>query len=147
MRHAIVLGRMKRLVMLLLAACMLLSAAGCKRAKSYKTALPCNPTTGYDWVLDEAAPETDHLDRVLVQTEYVQNAAAKGRAGAGGERRITVSGISPGEATVRLYYVRSWEWDGDPATATGQAVYSFTVGEDLSVEFGGASLMLPESLS
>lgn len=45
---------MKRIPILLLAACMAVPTLGCAKKTVFTDELPSNPTTGYDWVLDES---------------------------------------------------------------------------------------------
>ena len=138
---------MKRATMLLLAAFMAVSAAGCtKREKTFTDSLPSNPTTGYDWVLAENGGADGETGKVDVRLDYVPDEAAQGLAGAGGSTRVTITGVTPGNANVTLCYVRSWEWDGDPATAEATAVYGFEVKKDLSLDVLGAMTMFPDGM-
>lgn len=138
---------MKRIVLLVLSILMIAVPLGCKRKGTvFSDLLPSNPTTGYDWVLAEASDSTDYPGRVNVALEYIPDAASEGLAGAGGHTQVTVTGASKGEAIVQLYYVRSWEWNGDPAEAAGAATYILKVDSDLSLELVKNSVTVPEGM-
>ena len=79
-----------------------------------------NPTTGYEWVLAEGSEKLDvSIDYIEPVTELV---------GAGGIYRITVKGLRPGNAAIKLEYKRSWE-----AFPIETMTYNFFVENDLGV--------------
>lgn len=138
---------MKRVALLLLSMGMVVMALSCKKkATVFTDLLPSNPTTGYDWVLADDADSTKYPGRVSVALTYILNPATEGLAGAGGHTEVTMTGASSGDAIVQLYYVRSWEWNGDPAEAAGSASYQFKVNPDLSLELQQLSIMAPEGM-
>ena len=77
-----------------------------------------NPSTGYRWVLDVAASENAEL----VTVEDAGFASAKAEPGkrpvlgAPQKQRFEVTGVSPGDATLVFYYLRS----GDETPAKTQ---------------------------
>lgn len=138
---------MKRIAILLLSLCMAATAGGCKKKGTVFTdLLPSNPTTGYDWVMADASDSTDYPGRVNVALDYILDPATEGLAGAGGHTQVTMTGGSSGKAIVQLYYVRSWEWDGDPTKAAGAASYEYKVNPDLSLELLTTNVTAPEGM-
>ncbi len=77
-----------------------------------------NPSTGYRWVLDVAA--SDNTEIVTVEDAgYAKPNAEPGKRpvlGAPSKQRFQVTGVSPGEAMLVFYYVRS----GDEAPSKTQ---------------------------
>ena len=77
-----------------------------------------NPSTGYRWVLDVAA--SDNTEIVTVSDAgFAKPAAEPGKRpvlGAPSKQRFEVTGVSPGEAMLVFYYVRS----GDEAPSKTQ---------------------------
>lgn len=68
-----------------------------------------NPSTGYRWVLDVAASENTELVTVE-DAGYASAKAEPGKRpmlGAPAKQRMLVTGVSPGEAMLVFYYVRS----------------------------------------
>ena len=76
---------------------------------SFEVHMDSNPTTGYAWRIRE--PLDPHL--AAGPKRYVgQGAAAPGqpvRVGRGGVEYFSFTGVTAGEATLVLEYVRSWE--------------------------------------
>ena len=84
-----------------------------------------NPTTGYTW---SYAQEPELFE---IRQEYVEGDPGESTAvmvGVGGEEIFELVPVSPGEAEVTFTYGQAW----DPTTA-GDYVYTFEIGEDLSV--------------
>lgn len=138
---------MKRISILLLAACMAVPILGCVRKTVFTDELPCNITTGYDWILDENYLHPKSTGKVNVELTYLPDPAKAGLLGAAGNTRVTVTGAEPGEAYIRLCYVRAWEWDGDAAKAEGVATYGFKVRRDGSLDFMEAEVNAPANMA
>ena len=86
--------------------------------------------------------------KVDVQMTYMpEETNGQMLAGAGGTTTVTVTGVMPGTASVMLCYVQPWDWNGDPASAAGTAVYEFEVYKDLSVKSHASVVTLPEGLN
>jgi len=67
-------------------------------------ALASNPTTGFSWQLDY-----DRTMLTLAGKDYVQDAGAAGRVGAGGTEKFSFQGVKAGTTKVTLKYQRPWE--------------------------------------
>ncbi len=67
--------------------------------------LPSNPTTGFDWYIEEL-PE--NLEPVGAKT-YVNSETDKNVVGAGGITKFTFKAVKNGEGTLVLIYKRNWE--------------------------------------
>ena len=88
-----------------------------------------NRTTGFDWYW-----AVDSEDVVGIACEYVtswqpENDEDIMPPGTGGYSRITLAGITPGEATITFTYRRPWE-EKEPLYTL---VYCVRVDEDLNV--------------
>ena len=84
-----------------------------------------NPTTGYTW---SYAQEPELFE---IRQEYVEGDPGESTAvmvGVGGEEIFELVPLKAGEGTVTFPYGQAW----DPTTA-GDYVYTFEIGEDLSV--------------
>lgn len=82
-----------------------------------------------------------------MELTYAPDPANAGLLGAAGKTLVTVTGVAPGEANIRLCYVRSWEWDGDVASAEGVAIYGFKVLQDGSLDFLGSEVIKPAGMT
>ncbi|MBQ8306453.1 MAG: protease inhibitor I42 family protein [Blautia sp.] len=90
-----------------------------------------NPTTGYTW---SYAQEPELFE---IRQEYVEGDPGESTAvmvGVGGEEIFELVPVKAGEATVTFTYGQAW----DPTTA-GNYVYTFEIGEDLSVVCTGVT--------
>jgi predicted secreted protein len=63
--------------------------------------VPCNPTTGYDWVIDSVKG-----DSIEISTSYQPSDQS---IGAGGIRNFTIKGLKSGIVVVNLTHKRAWE--------------------------------------
>ncbi len=72
-------------------------------------ALKSNPTTGYDWQVDQADEKV-----VRVVKQDFQPASDPERLGAPGQTVVEFQAVSAGTTTLRLIYVRPWEKDVEP---------------------------------
>jgi inhibitor of cysteine peptidase len=81
----------------------------------FSIALPCNPTTGYQWELKSIN------QRIAISTgavEFQASPTAPGTVGAGGSCVLRIKGVRPGKTMAIMVYWRPWE-KGKPAkTAT-----------------------------
>ena len=83
--------------------------------------LPANPTTGFQWKLQGALDA--HL--ALVSETYEPDAPPAGSepmVGRGGTAHFVFKGVSAGEATVVLGYLRAWDKGAAPMSRTVQVV-------------------------
>ncbi|MFQ5595654.1 MAG: protease inhibitor I42 family protein [Anaerolineae bacterium] len=71
--------------------------------------LKSNPTTGYDWQVDE-------MDEGVVKlvTQEFKPASDPDRLGAPGQTEFQFQAVGAGTTSLRLIYVRSWETDVEP---------------------------------
>ncbi|MEZ4521208.1 MAG: protease inhibitor I42 family protein [Thermomicrobiales bacterium] len=67
--------------------------------------LESNPTTGYEWSVDELTPA------VLTYTGSEYEPDEGDAVGQGGTQRLSFQAANPGQATLALKYWRSWEGD------------------------------------
>jgi len=77
--------------------------------------LPENPTTGYQWRIDELPTMLN-----LLSTDFM--IAAEPAPGAGGQRIIRFRATRSGVARVRMVLARSWETHAAP-----QRTYGFSI--------------------
>lgn len=85
--------------------------------KEFKITLPCNATTGYQWVLTKAPDEK--LVKVL-RSEHKRPDSKQ--VGAGGAMVWTFKALAAGKTELGLDYVRSWEKGQKPAQTTNFVV-------------------------
>jgi inhibitor of cysteine peptidase len=88
--------------------------------EAFVVALASNPSTGYAWALEEAPPAG-----VVVLEDRELVAGPTDRVGAAGVERFTFRAVGVGEATVRLWYVRSFD---DPPAPADRASFPVVVG-------------------
>ncbi len=72
--------------------------------ESFTIALPSNPTTGYNWIMD--------YDNVLLRaedSEFQPSASNSIRLGAGGNSVFAFTPLLIGKTTIRFVYKRPWE--------------------------------------
>ena len=81
--------------------------------KKFKITLPCNPTTGYQWVLAKAPDEK--LAKFL-RSEYKRPDSKL--AGSGGDMVWTFRALAAGKTQLELNYLREWETGQKPAQTT-----------------------------
>ena len=85
-----------------------------EEGKEFTVRLSSNRTTGYQW--RPLGPLDERTVR-LVKSQYVPFEG--GAIGAGGEEVWTFLAVSPGDAEIRMEYVRPWEKSQSPVkTAT-----------------------------
>jgi inhibitor of cysteine peptidase len=71
--------------------------------------LDSNPTTGYEWAVDELSPA------VMTYTGSEYQPDDGDVVGGGGTQRLSFQAAKPGRATLALKYWRSWEGDSSIA--------------------------------
>lgn len=71
-----------------------------------------NPTTGFSWGLAGIDGPAVVLDGEIKYQEYPHS---KGKVGAPGTFQAKFKAIQPGNATVKLHYLRPWEKNQKPA--------------------------------
>lgn len=81
-----------------------------KVGQEFGLLLESNPTTGYQWQLAEQ-PDLDVV--TLVINEY--QGAESDRLGAGGHELWIFQATGPGQAVIKLAYLRPWEKDKKPS--------------------------------
>jgi len=135
-------GRFKRL-MLLVFAVVAVSLCACSKTPeiSFVDTLPCNAADGYTWVAKLVRGSTGEVN--LAQTYTDDDAFAL--LGATGLLENAFTGVTPGIAIVRMYYVDPDEWDGYRSSASGVAYYEFQVYDDLTISLLYSEVELPDT--
>ena len=133
---------MKKTALIALFALMILSLFGCgkKPEVSYVDTLPCDQASGYTWV---ARASSDNTGQVYIGQTYRDDETYT-FLGASGVLENAFAGVTPGVATVRLYYVHALDWDGSNSSAEGTAYYEFMVYDDLSIRLMYSEIELPD---
>lgn len=136
------LGILKRM-MLAAFAVVAVSLCACSKTPevSYIDTLPCDAVDGYSWVAKLVRGSTGEVN--LAQT-YRDDETYE-MLGASGVLENAFTGVTPGIAIVRLYYVRPDDWDGYRSSASGVAYYEFEVYEDLTISLLYSEVELPDS--
>lgn len=134
---------MKKLLLGASVALMILSLFGCgkKPEVTYVDTLPCDQASGYTWVARASSEDTG---QVYIGQTY-RDDETYALLGASGVLENAFAGVTPGIATVRLYYVHSLDWDGLNSSAEGTAYYEFLVYEDLTIRLLYSEIELPDS--
>ena len=81
--------------------------------QTVEVSLPGNVTTGYDWSLDPTTHGVPSL--IATVAESYASTSPAGVVGAGGVRTFVYRAVSPGTATLQLYYTRAWQTGVPPA--------------------------------
>ena len=81
-----------------------------------KIHLDCNPTTGYNWLIDKEDKTTN--GKFSIDDSYKRDDADAMSMGVGGTSYITLKGLEEGEGMLKAVYARSWEfnvtdWDNE----------------------------------
>lgn len=118
---------MKKKILLVLTAFVLLLTVGCKNGKQKEIVIELegNPTTGYEWII----AENTNVDITEIKSEYIPDKHDDEVVGVGGVYKFTVKGLQEGEADVKFVYKRAWEENPDDKTV----VYHFTVDSELNI--------------
>jgi hypothetical protein len=133
---------MKKSALIALLALMILSLVGCgkKPEITYVDTLPCDQVSGYTWV---ARASSQNTGQVYIGQTY-RDDETYAFMGASGVLENAFAGVTPGVATVRLYYVHAIDWDGSNSSAEGTAYYEFLVYEDLTIRLLYSEIELPD---
>lgn len=112
-----------------MALCIAVGFAACakQQSKSYMIQLPGNPTTGYEWAVEQYTEGIVSVGESTYQADQSENQTDEQIVGGGGTYSFEVGGLAPGEATVELRYYRSWEGSQN---AIQIATYVFDVAKD-----------------
>lgn len=114
---------------LMLIGCIALVAAGCAKKEPQKAtlSLPSNPSTGYEWFVEQD-PELFDIDSELAD-DTDGNDEGEALAGAGGTEVFTLTPKAEGTTTVTFSYERSWE-DAEPESTL---TYTIKVSKDMQI--------------
>jgi hypothetical protein len=134
---------MKRKTFLPVFAAILVCLCACSKAPepTYTDTLPCDQVNGFTWVAKLSSSSVGEVG--LTQTYSDGDADAV--LGASGVLENAFTGLTPGLAIVRMYYVRPDEWDGYRSSASGVAYYEFEVYDDLTIRLLYSEVELPDS--
>ena len=133
----------KRIPALFFAVFVLLGFCACKQEHdaSYTDTLPCDGKSGYTWIARLVSGSTGAVN--ISQTYSADDTYAL--MGASGVLENEFTGVTPGLAIVRLYYVDPLSWDGLRSSAEGVAYYEFEVYDDLTIRLLYSEVELPDS--
>ena len=132
----------KKLILVLFAVILALLCACAKTHEvSYTDTLPCDNGSGHTWVAKLVSGSTGEVG--ISQTYRDDETYAL--MGASGVMENGFTGITPGLAIVRLYYVDPTKWDGFRSSADGVAYYEFEVYDDLTIRLQYSEVELPET--
>ncbi len=136
------ISRFKRLMLVVFAA-IAVSLCACSKTPeiSYVDTLPCDAADGYTWVAKLVRGSTGEVN--LMQTYRDDDTYEL--LGASGVLENAFTGIAPGIAIVRLYYVNPDEWDGYRSSASGVAYYEFQIFEDFTISLLYSEVELPDT--
>ena len=118
----------------------LLCACGKPHDASFTDTLPYSSKSGYTWVARLVSGSTGEVG--ISQTYRADETYAL--MGADGVIENVFTGLTPGVAIVRLYYVDA-SWDGFRSTASGVAYYEFEVYDDLTINLLYSEVELPDT--
>ena len=91
--------------------------------------LEANPTTGYNWIVDQSAENGVEAAMFDIVADYTQDEGTEGLDGAGGTEKFTLKAVASGTAYVKLSYVRGWDDDEPLATGT----YKYKIDDNLGI--------------
>lgn len=92
--------------------------------ETFEIELVSNPTTGYSWQVDEI---DEAVAKQVGEPEYSTEAQKEEIVGAAGVERFAFEGVAAGEFTLRLVYVRPWEYDESSPTIEPESEFTITV--------------------
>ena len=107
---------------------------------SFTDTLPYDSKSGCSWVARLVSGSTGEVG--ISQTYRADETYAL--MGADGVIENVFTGLTPGIAIVRLYYVDA-SWDGFRSTASGVAYYEFEVYDDLTINLLYSEVELPDT--
>ena len=128
---------------ILLGIVLMLGLAGCRKPPepNFIDTLPCNEARGFTWIARSNPGETGKV--ALTQTYRDDETYAL--LGASGVLENAFVGVTPGVATIRLYYANPDVWSGYNSDADGTAYYEFLVYEDLTISLLYSEVEFPDS--
>ena len=134
--------RMKKKLISVLIAVMLVFLCACNKPHdaSFTDTLPYSSKSGYTWVARLVSGSTGEVG--ISQTYRADETYAL--MGADGVIENVFTGLTPGIAIVRLYYVDA-SWDGFRSSASGVAYYEFEVYSDLTINLQYSEVELPDT--
>jgi hypothetical protein len=127
----------------LLGLILLLGLSGCRKPPepNFVDTLPCSQANGYTWI---ARSNSDDTGKVALTQTYRDDETYE-LLGASGVLENAFVGVTPGVATMRLYYARPDLWSGLNSDADGTAYYEFLVYDDLTISLLYSEVEFPES--
>ena len=127
----------------LLGIVLMLGLVGCRKPPepNFVDTLPCNQARGFTWI--ERSNPGDEGKVSLTQTYRDDETYAL--LGASGVLENAFVGVTPGVATIRLYYANPDVWSGYNSDADGTAYYEFLVYEDLTISLLYSEVEFPDS--
>ena len=130
---------MKWMVAAALIGGMVAVLAGCqsKQPQTASLTLAANPTTGYDWIVNQDPEIFD------VKMEYVEDENQDGMTGVGGRDVFTLTPKEEGSSRVTFTYGQNWE-----GGETGDAyTYEVRVDKDMQIEVEGTAAEMDGTMS
>ena len=143
MKETILRKKSRWSLRVLLGFVLLLGLSGCRKPPepNYVDTLPCDQATGYTWIARSNSGDTGKV--ALTQT-YRDDETYE-LLGASGVLENAFVGVTPGVATIRLYYAHPDLWSGLNSDADGTAYYEFLVYDDLTISLLYSEVEFPES--
>ena len=134
---------MKKVLPVLLSILSLILLFGCRKnpVPNYVDTLPCDQESGYTWIARSNPDDTGEVS--LTQTYRDDETYAL--LGASGVLENAFVGLTPGVATIRLYYAHPEKWSGFNSDADGTAYYEFLVYDDLTISLLYSEVEFPDS--
>ncbi len=134
---------MRKSLLIVLIAVIAVSVFGCRKKPedSFVDTLPCNQVGGYTWVARSTKGDTG---QVYIE-QFYRDDDTYAMLGASGVLENTFSGVVPGVATIRLYYVNQPAWNGSISDTLGTAYYEFLIYDDLTISLLYSEVQLPDS--
>ena len=115
----------------------ILTGCGAKKPQKAILTLESNPTTGYQWIVEQDPEIFD------ISSEYVQDKADEELDGVGGTEVFTLTPKKEGKAKVSFYYERSWEKDKADTSLT----YQIKVDKNMQIQVESSSGQMGEDIS
>lgn len=134
---------MKKPLLLLFIFALLFGLFACRKTPeaNYVDTLPCDRKSGFTWIARFNSGDTGAVS--LTQTYRDEETYAL--LGASGVLENAFVGVTPGVATIRLYYAHPDSWSGFKSDADGMAYYEFLVYEDLTISLLYSEVEFPDS--
>lgn len=115
--------------LIVIAGCLVLLFAGCgqKQPQTATLSLGANPTTGYEWTVEQ---EPEIFD---ISSEYISDAGEEAATGVGGTQVFVLTPKEAGTAEVTFTYARSWEEE-----ANSEMTYTLKVDKNMQIKMEAA---------